>query len=353
MSSKTPRQRVPIKINRKVPKPALAPFTDHFQGFERVEAVRKVFGDRTEEVLKGLKIGFVPNRQMYMGIRDNDGNLAVGTHHLKNSPTQMLYLDVVHELVHINQRMTRRKWFHDEFMKFIEDRGLYYASPIEIQAYEHTVREAERIGMSRDEITSYLRIGDPPANTWRKFLKEMKLSAKQPNKRVTRFPVKIKRETTPKLYAFTEFFQGFERLPAVRDLFGDSTEAVLAGIKVQFVDIPWGTIYPNEDDGHFVITHGYFVKSPTTSVYLDAFLALNLVKSFSSGNGAKDPDDLWESPATLGAYSAMVKEARRLAQSDEQILTHLQLLSFLMPKPAYARFLKALGLPQKQDTTVG
>jgi len=347
VTSTTRRQRVPVKINRKAPKPALAPFTDHFQGFERVEAVREVFGDRTEEVLKGLKIGFIPNRQMYMGIRDNDGNLAVGTYHLKNSPTQMLYLDVVHELVHINQRITKQKWFHDEFMKFIEDRGLYYASPIEIQAYEHTVREAERIGMSRDEIMSYLKMGDPPAKTWRNFLKEMKLSAKQPNKRVTRFPVKINRETSPKLYPFTEFFQGFERVPAVRDLFGDSIEAVLGGIKVEFVDIPWGTIYPNEDDGHFVITHGYFVKSPATSVYLDAFLALNLLKSSPRSTGAEESDDLWESPATLSAYSAMVKEARRLNQSDEQILTHLQLLSFLMPERAYAKFLKALGLPQK------
>jgi len=135
---------LPVRLNRKSPNPELSPFKEYFQGFERVEAVRSVFGDHTEKVLAGLRIGFIPNKGMYMGIRDNDGNLAVGTYHLKNSPTRTLYLDIVHELFHINQRMTNEKWFHDEFMKFMHDRSLYYASAIEIPAYEHTVREAER-----------------------------------------------------------------------------------------------------------------------------------------------------------------------------------------------------------------
>ena len=179
MKAKTrpePRRRsLPIRLNRNAPKPDLQPFTEFFQGFEKVGAVRKVFGEKTEEVLKNLRIGFIPNRQMFMGIRDNDGNLAVGTYHLRNSPTRTLYLDIVHELFHINQRMTNEKFFHDEFMKFMQDRSLYYASPIEIPAYEHTVREAERIGMSPDDIVQYLKMGEAPAKTWRNFLKEMKL----------------------------------------------------------------------------------------------------------------------------------------------------------------------------------
>ena len=77
--------KLPIKVNRKTPAAALQPFTDYFEGFEKVAAVRKVFGDETEEVLARLKVGFISNKQMYMGIRDDDGNLAVGTYHLRHS----------------------------------------------------------------------------------------------------------------------------------------------------------------------------------------------------------------------------------------------------------------------------
>ncbi len=214
MKPSSGRYRVPVKLNRSSPTPSLAPFTEYFQGFERVGAVRSVFGDRTEEVLGDLRIGFMPNRRMYMGIRDVDGNVAVGTYHLKNSPMRTLYLDVVHELFHINQRMTDEKFFHREFMKFMQDRSLYYASPIEIPAYEHTVREAERIGMTPEEITEYLKMGEAPPKVWRSFLKEMKLKkgGSKTAKRITRFPVKIKRDVPPNLYSFSDYFLGFEKV---------------------------------------------------------------------------------------------------------------------------------------------
>ena len=36
------------------------PFTDYFKGLEKVEAVRRIFEGRTEEVLGGLKVEFMP-----------------------------------------------------------------------------------------------------------------------------------------------------------------------------------------------------------------------------------------------------------------------------------------------------
>jgi hypothetical protein len=342
---RTRKQKLPVKINRMVPRTALPSFTEYFQGFEKVGAVRRVFGDETEDVLKGLKIGFIPNRQMYMGIRDDDGNLAVGTYHLKNSPTRTLYLDIVHELFHIKQWRKDKKYFTREHMKFMQDRSLYYASPIEIPAYEHTVREAERIGMSRDEIVEYLKMGDSPARIWSNFLKEMKFSKRAAAKRVTRFPVRIRRDTTPRLYTFTDYFVGFEKVPAVWELFGESTEGVLTGIKVEFIDSPWPTIYPNEDDGRLIVSSDYLREGSLDSIYLDAFLCLNLLRSFSDQGAAEgSPDQLWRSPGMLRSYSAMVKEARRLGLPDGEILTHLTLPSFLMSKAGYRKFLKSLGL---------
>jgi hypothetical protein len=340
-------QRLPIKLNRKSPKPSLPSFTEYFQGFERVEAVRSVFGDRTEEVLGNLRIGFIPNRGMYMGIRDVDGHIAVGTYHLKNSPVRTLYLDIVHELFHINQRMTDEKYFHDEFMKFMQDRSLYYASPIEIPAYEHTVREAERIGMSPEEILEYLKIGESPPKVWRNFLKEMKLKKKgsETAKRVTKFPVKIKRDAESKLYPFADYFGGFGKVKPVKELFGDATEDVLGRIKVEFIDSPFPTIYPNEEDGHLVVASDYFRNGTINSVYLDTFLCLNLLKAFAEREiPTSFEDEFGKDPRVFQAYAAMVKEGRRLGLDDAEILEHLQLPRFLMSATDYRKFLKALRL---------
>ncbi|MGA2666259.1 MAG: hypothetical protein ABSF83_15080 [Nitrososphaerales archaeon] len=366
------RPRIQVRLNRNAPRPPLRPFTEYFQGFERVGAVRAVFGDRTDEVLGKLRVGFIPNRGMYMGIRDVDGNIAVGTYHLRTSPTRTLYLDIVHELFHVNQRMRDEKFFHDEFMKFMEDRTLYYASPIEIPAYAHTVREAERIGMTPAEITEYLKMGEAPPRVWRSFLKQMNLRTAKgegaPAKRVERFPVKIKRETTAETYPFTDYFQGFEKAPAVRKLFGESTEGVLAGLRVEFIDSPFPGIYPDEGDGHLVVACDYFGKAPLRSVYLDAFLALNMLQALGKGGGedrggrgrkkeeeeeggdapsssSSDGGDLFTSnPGVLRAYSEMVAEARALGTSDAEVLAHLVLPSFLMPPARYRKFLRSLGL---------
>jgi hypothetical protein len=340
-------QSLPIRLNRKSPTPALPPFTEYFQGFERVEAVRSVFGDRTKEVLGNLRIGFIPNRGMYMGIRDNDGNIAVGTYHLKNSSVRTLYLDIIHELFHINQRMNDEKYFHKEFMKFMHDRSLYYASPIEIPAYEHTVREAERIGMSPEEILEYLKIGDSPPKVWRNFLKEMKLKKKgsETAKRVTRFPVKIKRDAQSKLYPFSDYFVGFARVEAVKELFGDATEDVLGSLKVEFIDSPFANVYPSEDDGHLIVASDYFRKGTVNSLYLDVFLCLNLVKAFSEGAMPTSFEDgFGKNPGVFKAYAAMVKEGRRVGMTDTEILGRLQLPRFLMTATDYGRFLKSLRL---------
>ena len=34
------------------------PFSDYFRGFDKVEAVRRIFGDKTEQVLRDLKVEF-------------------------------------------------------------------------------------------------------------------------------------------------------------------------------------------------------------------------------------------------------------------------------------------------------
>ena len=125
------------------------PFTDYFQGFEKVEAVRRIFGDKTDEVLRDLRVEFVGSRRSYMGVSDADGHLIVGAHYLKCGDITDIYLDVIHELVHLKQFMDGKELF--------ESRYDYVDRPTEIEAYRVAVEEARRLGLSDKKISAYLK----------------------------------------------------------------------------------------------------------------------------------------------------------------------------------------------------
>jgi hypothetical protein len=141
--------KLKVEIDRDAPV-KLHPFTDYFKGFEDVKAVRSIFGRKTAEVLKNLKVEFFSAKFGYMSVSDEDGHLLVSAHHLKNSEMKILYLDIVHELFHVKQFMEGKQLFQDEFE--------YVDSPIEVPAYKFTIEEAKRIGMGRDEIIEYLKV---------------------------------------------------------------------------------------------------------------------------------------------------------------------------------------------------
>jgi hypothetical protein len=157
-----------VKINRRAPV-RLLPFSDYFKGFEKVEAVRVLFGNRTEKVLNRLRVEFFSSRFGYMGVSDADGHLLVSTHHLKNSGFRTLYLDVVHELHHVKQFMDGRKLFNNRFE--------YVDNPTEVEAYRATVKEAKRIGMTNKEIIDYLKVEWNTPEQQRRLVKKMGLKA--------------------------------------------------------------------------------------------------------------------------------------------------------------------------------
>jgi hypothetical protein len=128
----------------------LYPFTDYFQGFENVPVIRKLFGEKTEQVLRNLKVEFYSARFGYMAVSDEDGHLLISAYHLRTADEAIIYLDVVHELHHVKQFMDGKDLFLTDFE--------YVDSPIEIEAYRGTVEEARRIGFSDDQIVEYLKI---------------------------------------------------------------------------------------------------------------------------------------------------------------------------------------------------
>lgn len=341
-----PGSKLPIKINRKTPTPSLPPFTDYFQGFENVAAVREVFGDKTEEVLSRLRIGFLSNRWMYMGIRDHDGNLAVGTYHLRNSDDHVLYLDIVHELFHIGQWMKDKEWFTQEHEKFMGNFELYWISPIEVPAYRHAVKEAERLQMPKAEIVEYLKMG-PPTKVWRQFVKDLNLEKDGSKhafaKAAKGLPVNIVRKPALSVHPFIKYFQGFEKMPGVQRVYGKKAPGALKKLKVEFIEAPFGSIFPSDDDGHIVVNAGWMKEATDRAVYLDILLAFAILKNMEK-EGATERSQFGNSQGMRAAYKTMVEEARRLGAPDSEIMEHLMFAQFMMGEAAFSKLLKGLGL---------
>jgi hypothetical protein len=121
---------------------------DYFEGFEKVEAVKGIFGERTEEVLRHLKVEFTWFGG-YMFVDNSDGHLVVNLHYLNSGNKVDIYLDVIHELYHVKQFMEGRELF--------DSRYNYIERPTEVEAYRYTVKEARRLGLSDERICQYLK----------------------------------------------------------------------------------------------------------------------------------------------------------------------------------------------------
>ena len=136
---------------RKIIKPSTSTckFTDVFKGFEKVEAVKRIFGEDTEQVLSNLKIDLMHFGGGYMGVDDVTGHLLVNPRYLNSGDKVDIYLDVIHELYHVKQFMDGRELF--------DNRYDYVDRPTEIEAYRYTVQEAKRLGLSEDRICCYLK----------------------------------------------------------------------------------------------------------------------------------------------------------------------------------------------------
>ncbi len=137
-----------VKIRRDA-KISLRRFTDYFKGFEKVEAVKWLFDSKTEKVLDDLKVEFF-SRRGYMGVSDEDGHIGISAKYLSTADERWIYLDIIHELVHVKQFMDGKELFDHNYS--------YVDRPTEIEAYTIAVNEARRIGLSDKEIMDYLRI---------------------------------------------------------------------------------------------------------------------------------------------------------------------------------------------------
>ena len=147
-----------------------ANFKEYFKGFEKNLAVRGIFGEETEAVLKNLKVDFIWFG--YMGVDDNDGHLLVNKRYLSTGSKQDIYLDVIHELCHVKQNMEGRDLFDPHYD--------YVDRPTEIEAYRYAVQEAKRIGLSAAEIRVYLKTEMMSTQALDRLIRNMGVDLEEP-----------------------------------------------------------------------------------------------------------------------------------------------------------------------------
>jgi len=137
-------------LNRDLPE-GLYTLSEVAKGLGDSPALEKVFPDlkEREAVLRSVLVRVRPGRG-YMRVDNIDSTIIVAQDHLRFSDIRVVYLDFIHELVHIKQVREGRKVFSYEVR--------YVDKDTEIEAYQVAVREGRRIGMTEDEIRDYLDV---------------------------------------------------------------------------------------------------------------------------------------------------------------------------------------------------
>jgi len=122
-----------------------------FSGLEEVEPLIKCVGDTStlKQMLDRTRVT-LKDEDGYMYVNDEDGSLVVGLEYLKSGELNHLYLDVIHELVHVKQYLQGHELFDRRFR--------YVDRPTEIEAYRCCVEEGRKKGMSEEAIAEYLYV---------------------------------------------------------------------------------------------------------------------------------------------------------------------------------------------------
>jgi hypothetical protein len=139
-----------IKVNDDV-QDGIYSLEEIFVNLKKVEILLKIF--KTNEVLEDVFQNtsvIVDNSTHYMHVQNDDASIVIGRDHLKNSEKIILYLDIIHELVHVKQQR--------QGLDLYDKTYAYVDRPTEIEAYEIAVEEARRLGMNDTEIFDYLHV---------------------------------------------------------------------------------------------------------------------------------------------------------------------------------------------------
>lgn len=122
-----------------------------FTNLKKSQILLQIF--ETKEILDDVfekTIVIVDDSTHYMHVTNDDASIVIGKNHLHNSEKKILYLDIIHELVHVKQQRKGLDLYDKSYS--------YVDRPTEIEAYKIAVEEARRLGMKDAEIFEYLHV---------------------------------------------------------------------------------------------------------------------------------------------------------------------------------------------------
>jgi len=141
---------IPVTINRHLG-PGRYAVTEVFKGLDRSPGFKLIFPAKSDrESLLANTYVLVVTEQLYMYTDDEDGHINIGLEYLMKGEEIYLYLDILHELVHVRQFREGKELF-DRTYKYVD-------RPTEVEAYDYVVHEARRLGLSDEKIYDYLQV---------------------------------------------------------------------------------------------------------------------------------------------------------------------------------------------------
>ena len=122
-----------------------------FKGLKDAEILLRVFETKEDldDVFSRTMVA-VDIHSHYMHVNNEDATIVIGLDHLKTADKKILYLDIVHELVHVRQQRQGLDLYDKAYS--------YVDRPTEVEAYTIAVQEARRLGMKDSEIFDYLHV---------------------------------------------------------------------------------------------------------------------------------------------------------------------------------------------------
>jgi hypothetical protein len=123
--------------------------TEVVVGLENSVALNTIYGSKLNEVLNTTCVDVVSN-PWQIWVNRQTKRITITKGYLSETESGTLYLDFVHEMIHIWQ-ITKGEDVFDRSVSYVD-------APTEIEAYRYTVEDAKRIGFSRIDIIDYLKV---------------------------------------------------------------------------------------------------------------------------------------------------------------------------------------------------
>ncbi len=125
-----------------------------FSGLEDTPEIKAVFGEDLSKIKDIVLVITLKSEVGYFETLEyayiNNGEVHIGTNYIRTGREEDIYLDIIHELVHIKQ--------HWEGQELFDKKYDYIDRPTEIEAYKVAAEAGKRIGLNREEISKYLAV---------------------------------------------------------------------------------------------------------------------------------------------------------------------------------------------------